>query len=220
MSQFQICPPLLLQLLAISVRPEDVPLCGFGSLVVIKILGGRFRSVLPSSLTHPGAFARKYIPAKGQDYASAAEKLKRLRLLGRKHGCYSCGRRWWTSYVGDHMPLNKLVRGGQQQRFYPHCTHCSNLPEAALSSLSRLRRIKTHGTSLRLYHLWLPLPLPMAVLRNYNDENCRSKEPDKCSVSKQVNEDSGSKEVNKGSGIADQNKDGCFHTILNVPKMK
>lgn len=200
--------------LAISVRPEDVPLCGFGSLVVFKILGGRFRSVLPSSLLHPGAFARKYIPAKGQDYASAAVK-KRLRLLGRKHGCHSCGRRWWTSYVGDHMPPNKLVREGQQQRFYPQCTHCSNLQGAALSSMSRLRGIKTHGTSLRHYHLWLPLPLPLAVFRNYVDENSCSKEPDESSVSKQVNKDSGSEEVSKCSGIADQNQDGYLHTIMN-----
>ena len=67
--------------LAISVRPADVPLCGFGSLIVFRILGGRFRSVLPSSLIHPGAFARKYIPAKGQNYASATVR-RRLRLLG------------------------------------------------------------------------------------------------------------------------------------------
>lgn len=67
--------------LAISVRPADVPLCGFGSLIVFRILGGRFRSVLPSSLIHPGAFARKYIPAKGQNYASATVRGK-LRLLG------------------------------------------------------------------------------------------------------------------------------------------
>lgn len=38
---------------------------------------------------------------------------------------------------------------------------------AALSSSSRRLLIKTHGTSLRLYHLWLPLPIPLAMLRNY-----------------------------------------------------
>lgn len=38
---------------------------------------------------------------------------------------------------------------------------------AALSSTSRLLLIKTHGSSLRLYHLWLPLPVPLALLRNY-----------------------------------------------------
>lgn len=81
--------------------------------------------------------------------------------------------------------------------------------------MSRLRGIKTHGTSLRHYHLWLPLPLPLAVFRNYVDENSCSKEPDESSVSKQVNKDSGSEEVSKCSGIADQNQDGYLHTIMN-----
>ena len=95
---------------------------------------------------------------------------------------------------------------------------------AALSSMSRLQRIKTHGTSLRLYHLWLPLPLPLAVLRNYINENCDAKEPDENSLSKEAdenftsqeaNKDFGTKEVNKGSDFADEIQDGYLHTILN-----
>lgn len=86
---------------------------------------------------------------------------------------------------------------------------------AALSSMSRLQRIKTHGTSLRLYHLWLPLPLPLAVLRNYINENSGAKELDENSVSKEADEDSTSKEVNKGSDFADEIQDGYLHTILN-----
>ena len=46
---------------------------------------------------------------------------------------------------------------------------------AALSSSSRRLLIKTHGTSLRLYHLWFPLPIPLAMLRNYaKDQNALS----------------------------------------------
>ena len=95
---------------------------------------------------------------------------------------------------------------------------------AALSSMSRLQRIKTHGTSLRLYHLWLPLPLPLAVLRNYINENSGAKELNENSgakelnensVSKEADEDSTSKEVNKGSDFADEIQDGYLHTILN-----
>lgn len=86
---------------------------------------------------------------------------------------------------------------------------------AALSSISRLQRIKTHGTSLRLYHLWLPLPLPLAVLRNYINENSGAKELDENSVSKEADENSTSKEVNKGSDFADEIQDGYLHTILN-----
>ena len=67
--------------IAISVCSKDIPLCGFASLFVFKLLGGKFRSVLPSSLIYPGAFAKGYIPAKGQNYASNAVKQK-LTLLG------------------------------------------------------------------------------------------------------------------------------------------
>ena len=78
---------------AISVCDKDIPLYGFASLFVFKLLGGKFRSVLPSNLIYPGAFAKGYIPAKGQNYASNAVKQK-LALLGeflyslRKQCCY------------------------------------------------------------------------------------------------------------------------------------
>ena len=36
--------------------------------------------------------------------------------------------------------------------------------------MSRQLRVKTHGSSLRLYHLWLPLPVPLTLLRNYVNE--------------------------------------------------
>lgn len=67
--------------ITIAVSSKDIPICGVVSLVVFKLLGGRFRSVLPSSLIHPGAFARRSIPAKGKKYASDGVK-NRLALLG------------------------------------------------------------------------------------------------------------------------------------------
>ena len=78
---------------AISVCYKDIPLYGFASLLVFKLLGGKFRSVLPSSLIYPGVFAKGYIPAKGQNYASNGVKHK-LALLGEffyslcKQCCY------------------------------------------------------------------------------------------------------------------------------------
>lgn len=85
-----------------------------------------------------------------------------------------------------------LVKEGQEQRFYPQCRSCSFQQGAALSTSSRRLFIKTHGTSLRLYHLWFPLPIPLAMLRNYvrdhtgltesNTDNAsydETKEPDK-----------------------------------------
>ena len=65
----------------ITVCSWDIPVCGVASLVVFKLLGGKFRSVLPSSLIHPGAFAKKHIPAKGKKYASDGVKQK-LALMG------------------------------------------------------------------------------------------------------------------------------------------
>ena len=67
--------------IAIAVSSKDIPVCGVTSLVVFKLLGGRVRSVLPSNLMHPGAFARRSIPAKGKKYASDGVKNK-LALLG------------------------------------------------------------------------------------------------------------------------------------------
>jgi hypothetical protein len=34
-----------------------------------------------------------------------------------------------------------------------------------LSSLSKTSAIQTHGTTLRMYHLWLPVPLGIAVVK-------------------------------------------------------
>ena len=63
----------------IAVCSRDIPICGVCSLVVFKLLGGRFRSVLPSKT---GAFAGRYIPAKGKKYATDGVKQK-LALLGK-----------------------------------------------------------------------------------------------------------------------------------------
>ena len=41
------------------------------------------------------------------------------------------------------------------------------LSGAALSLNSKRLLIKTHSSSLRRYHLWLPLPIPLAMLRSY-----------------------------------------------------
>ena len=68
--------------ISISDCYKDIPVYGFASLCMFKLLGGKFRSVLPSNLIYPGAFAKGYIPAKGQNYASNAVKQK-LTLLGK-----------------------------------------------------------------------------------------------------------------------------------------
>ena len=53
------------------------------------------------------------------------QSLQFLHNTGRIHGCHSCGKRWRTTFVGDHIPPNMLVKDGQKQRFYPQCRNCS-----------------------------------------------------------------------------------------------
>ncbi|XP_044181512.1 uncharacterized protein LOC122962460 [Acropora millepora] len=108
----------------VAISSGEIPIYGVSSLVVFKLLAGRFKSVLPSSLIHPGAFARRSLPAKGKNYASSGVKTK-LALMGRLYGCHSCGKRWRTLFVGDHIPPNMIVKKGQEQRFYPQCRSCS-----------------------------------------------------------------------------------------------
>ncbi|EDO46360.1 predicted protein [Nematostella vectensis] len=140
-----------------SYSPMDIAVCVVGSLFVFKTLGGRFRSVLPSSLLHAGAFAKVSLPAVSKLYASDTTKRKLVKL-GKRYGCHTCGRKRWQTFVGDHIPPNKLLKPGKTQRFYPQCTNCSNKQGAALSTNSKMRRIKTHGLTLKVYHVWLPLP--------------------------------------------------------------
>lgn len=70
----------------VAISSGEIPIYGVSSLVVFKLLAGRFKSVLPSSLIHPGAFARRSLPAKGKNYASSGVKTK-LALMGESlHG--------------------------------------------------------------------------------------------------------------------------------------
>ena len=131
-------------------------------VVAFKLLGGRFRSVLPSSLFHPGAFSRvkASLHANGAEYITKGERegsRGRLGLndYGWMYGCHTCGRKRVDSFIGDHMPPNKLARPGQLQRLYPQCAVCSSRQGGAVRANRPAYR--THAFSLRLYHLWLPL---------------------------------------------------------------
>ena len=144
---------------------ENMLIYGAGSLLVFKIFGGKMRQVVPSHLFHPGAFAKISVPAAGKDYAGLSAKRK-LNILGRRYGCHSCGKRRQNDFIADHMPPNKLVKFYQPQVFYPQCKPCSQKQGGALSSMNKFRAIQTHSTTLRKYHLWLPVPLVVAFAKN------------------------------------------------------
>ncbi|XP_078608505.1 uncharacterized protein LOC144880275 isoform X2 [Branchiostoma floridae x Branchiostoma japonicum] len=90
------------------VAPTTVALtCG-----TFKLLGGRFKNVLPSHLLHPGAFGKKALPA-SLKYANQTQKVH-IQQLGRKYGCHSCGAKFGglkTSYgkVFQKMKLKEKI---------------------------------------------------------------------------------------------------------------
>lgn len=141
----------------LAVDWQDVFVSGLGSALVFRILGGRFRSSLPSNLIKPGAFARASIPARKSRAISVTAR-ERLNKIGKKFGCHTCGRKWLVhKFHRDHQPPSALVKEGQTQVFYPQCQRCSAVQGGAVAQGSNY--VVTHGTSLRLYHLWIPVPL-------------------------------------------------------------
>ncbi|XP_041484342.1 uncharacterized protein LOC121430967 [Lytechinus variegatus] len=178
----------------LDVRFTDLVCYGLGSAAIFKLLRGKFSSVLPSTILKPGAFARRGIPAT-KNYASSGKKAT-LAAIGSRHGCHTCGKRWTAkSFIADHQPplslpkrtdiihtLSKLFRPHEPEyRFYPHCPSCSRVQMTYLGAMANQRttdltkgrivrmdfnHIVTHATSLRLYHLYLPLPAVLAAAYN------------------------------------------------------
>lgn len=134
---------------------QEAFVAGAFAVVGFKMLGGRLRSVSPSHIWHPGAFARQSVPAAGAAYATPSQKSKVVEI-GKRFGCHHCGtRRGVGSWVADHMPPNaRVARWRQSQAFYPQCSSCSSSQGGSVSSGTPIRICHT---SLRLYHLWLPL---------------------------------------------------------------
>lgn len=165
-------PVLLLDTVANSRATKYAAVVSVSTLVPFLLFGGRPRRVLPSCLWHRGAFAVEGLPAKSADYATSTQKTL-LGNMGRMHGCHSCGTRRAPYYVGDHIPPNKLANGRPQQ-FFPQCPTCSSTQGASVGSGTRAA--KTHGATLRLYHLWLPLPwlLAAALLGPAHDDDSQS----------------------------------------------
>lgn len=124
--------------------------CAIG-LLAYQLLGGRFWRIAPSSYTHVGAFARRSIPAT-ERYATATERTI-IEQLGRRFGCHTCGTKWASTYVGDHMPprvvaerttmalrkrpwlIRKLLPTPRSIsfRFYPQCPTCSSTQGSILA---------------------------------------------------------------------------------------
>ncbi|XP_071508791.1 uncharacterized protein [Diadema antillarum] len=173
--------------ITLDVSLADIACYGLGSAALFKLFKGHFYQVLPSTVLQPGAFARQGIPA-SKHYASFGKKAQ-LAAIGSQYGCHTCGKRWTTKmFIADHQPplalskrrgklqaMVKILRPKQPEyKFYPQCISCSRIQQGYLSAravqqigdLAPGKRVKvvnnhivTHATSLRLYHLYLPLPV-------------------------------------------------------------
>ena len=189
-----------------EMNAKDMYISTAGGVFVFKVFGGRFRSVLPSHLFRPGSFAASSLPARGTCYAQAHEK-DAINLLGKQNGCHTCGRKS-GDFVADHQPPNSLSIPGQAQRFYPQCRPCSNLQGSLLSRITgRSRRrlsssqaVVTHCSTLRLYHLFLPVPLILPLLKGSTNTGADSDGSSHSSVQLGSVEHSGSSTAGVGRG--------------------
>lgn len=142
---------------------------GLTAAGVVWILGGRFKSLCPSSIMHVGAYGdvRHSLPARRFIKATSSQRTK-ISQIGSRIGCHTCGKRGFRArYISDHQPPSKFAHSGQQ-RFYPHCSACSN-KQGGLSAQSASKTVPPihlihHGLSLRGYHTWLPLSVVVLLL--------------------------------------------------------
>ena len=145
-------------------------------VTAFKLVGGSFRSIMPSDLTKIGAIAKESMPAAGMQYAGEEKRRELLRMY-RRDGCHHCGTRKGM-VIGDHMPPNKHVQqhaetamvqlvdrmykvpsfrtsmqllgisplSGIKQRYYPQCASCSQKQAAAI------RNDRSHRVFHRVLH--------------------------------------------------------------------
>ena len=156
----------------ISLSAEDILASGVASAFIFRALGGRFSSVLPSHLLRPGSFAREWISARS---SLATEKERHIiQRIGQQHGCHSCGKRGVKQFNADHQPPNKLngTGGGADnasntalQKLYPQCKKCSGMQGSLIAQNSTSHAVSAHPLSLRLYHVFLPIPFAIAYFK-------------------------------------------------------
>lgn len=145
-------------------------------ICAFKIVGGSFRTIMPSDLTKVGAIAKESIPAAGMQYAGEEKRRELIRMF-RRDGCHHCGTKKGM-VIGDHMPPNKhivqqteaavtqlvdsLYRNKafrltmdslgfspisrSKQRYYPQCAPCSQ------KQASAVRNNRSHLVFHRILH--------------------------------------------------------------------
>ena len=169
--------------LKLSLNTRDVFLSTVSGVVVYRALGGRYASALPSNLMRPGAFAVEWIPALNESGGATAKEREVIQMLGRRHGCHTCGERSGAPFIADHQPPSKILgnhrHGNTQplttpsptvQKFYPQCRGCSSTQGGILAGrnegwANHPKAYRTHIRRLRPYHFFLPFPFAFAYLK-------------------------------------------------------
>ena len=160
----------------VSLRVKDLLVSTGISVLLYRGLGGRFSSAVPSHLFAPGAFAAQWIPARSTGYANESQR-HLVQQLGRRYGCHTCGTRNTSKFIADHQPPSATIgsaTGGAQdngmlQKFYPQCQKCSVQQGSCLSVANpNTNVIVPHQFSLRLHHLFIPIPLGIALFKYFS----------------------------------------------------
>ena len=158
---------------------KDLLVSAASGVIMFRALGGRYSSMVPSHLHVPGCFARHWIPAYSIEYANVTQK-NLIQEIGRKYGCHSCGTKRIKQYYADHQPPNKLIKaslgplgktveqnGRHLQRFYPQCPSCSLRQGHSLAVDSKTSAIIIHSMTFSPYHIFLPTPIAVLLLKYY-----------------------------------------------------
>ena len=207
----------------LSVDSGHLLLSTASGVVMFRALGGRFGAVLPSNLMRPGAFAVECIPALREAEAPTRRERELVQALGKRHGCHTCGTRQGDgAFVADHQPPSKLLHKTpgeldsltQRQSLYPHCKQCSAVQGGLLRSNDvsgvalRSGAVRTHGSRLRVHHMFLPVPFLIAYLSNMHS---KGEEDDRIGTEKTWTNvhstgepDSKTQVVSKSSGDVDE----------------
>mgnify|MGYP007037840352 CR=1 FL=1 len=104
---------------AAARRPELEPstraaLYAGTAVAVFWGLGGRFAALAPSHVGHVGAFGSRAasLPARDARYANGRVRT-RITALGRRHGCHTCGRRFFS---GEFIWYKKIYNDKNTER--------------------------------------------------------------------------------------------------------
>ncbi|GMH37679.1 hypothetical protein BSKO_05552 [Bryopsis sp. KO-2023] len=158
----------------------DILVDAFVGMVACKLLGGRFRTVMPSDVKFPGAFANKSIVVKGPKAGEYQRKENQLNF--KQSGCHHCGTRFGR-IIADHQPPNKQYTAMKKsaeafenmserfgagryfraawgflieeslpsQRLFPQCGGCSKIQANAVRNNKKI--LVMHWGGLRPFHV-------------------------------------------------------------------